>query len=291
MIPEKNILLTNIQRFSLHDGPGIRTTVFLKGCSIHCPWCSNPENLLHREQRYVKKDHNGKVEEEGTYGKWYSPDELYAEVVKDKAFYGSRNSNSATYLDYLPGGVTFSGGECMLQMKELEPMLQRLNDEQIHIAAETSLFCSSAQLSIAIKHIDLFYVDIKVLSDDLCSSSLGGRIELYKNNLVTLLNSGKPVVFRLPVIGGYTDSEENRKAVVELIESKAKSYSNLLKIEILKEHNLGMNKYQSLIDGGNEIILPEYNGVSDELMGQYKIEIEEGLRIVGSSIPVEICKI
>ena len=291
MIPEKNILLTNIQRFSLHDGPGIRTTVFLKGCSIHCPWCSNPENLLHREQRYVKMDHNGKVEEKGTYGKWYSPDELYSEVIKDKAFYGSCNANSATYLDSLPGGVTFSGGECMLQMKELDPMLQRLNDEQIHTIVETSLFCSSVQLSIAIKHIDLFYVDIKVLNDDLCSSSLGGRIELYKNNLVTLLNSGKPVVFRLPVIGGYTDSEENRKAVVELIESKAKSYSNLLKIEILKEHNLGTNKYQSLIDGGNEIMLPEYNGVSDELMVQYKIEIEEGLRIIGSSIPVEICKI
>lgn len=291
MIPEKNILLTNIQRFSLHDGPGIRTTVFLKGCSIHCPWCSNPENLLHREQRYVKMNHNGKVEEEGTYGKWYSPDELYSEVIKDKAFYGSCNANLATYLDSLPGGVTFSGGECMLQMKELDPMLQRLNDEQIHTIVETSLFCSSVQLSIAIKHIDLFYVDIKVLNDDLCSSSLGGRIEPYKNNLVTLLNSGKPVVFRLPVIGGYTDSEENRKAVVELIESKAKSYSNLLKIEILKEHNLGTNKYQSLIDGGNEIMLPEYNGVSDELMGQYKIEIEEGLRIVGSSIPVEICKI
>ena len=291
MIPEKNILLTNIQRFSLHDGPGIRTTVFLKGCSIHCPWCSNPENLLHREQRYVKMDHNGKVEEKGTYGKWYSPDELYSEVIKDKAFYGSCNANSATYLDSLPGGVTFSGGECMLQMKELDPMLQRLNDEQIHTIVETSLFCSSVQLSIAIKHIDLFYVDIKVLNDDLCSSSLGGRIELYKNNLVTLLNSGKPVVFRLPVIGGYTDSEENRKAVVELIESKAKSYSNLLKIEILKEHNLGTNKYQSLIDGGNEIMLPEYNGVSDELMGQYKIEIEEGMRIIGSSIPVEICKI
>ena len=291
MIPEKNILLTNIQRFSLHDGPGIRTTVFLKGCSIHCPWCSNPENLLHREQRYVKMDHNGKVEEEGTYGKWYSPDELYSEVIKDKSFYGYCNANSATYLDSLPGGVTFSGGECMLQMKELDPMLQRLNDEQIHTIVETSLFCSSVQLSIAIKHIDLFYVDIKVLNDDLCSSSLGGRIELYKNNLVTLQNSGKPVVFRLPVIGGYTDSEENRKAVVELIESKAKSYSNLLKIEILKEHNLGTNKYQSLIDGGNEIMLPEYNGVSDELMGQYKIEIEEGLMIVGSSIPVEICKI
>lgn len=290
MTPEKNILLTNIQRFSLHDGPGIRTTVFFKGCSIHCPWCSNPENLLHKEQWYVKKDHDGKVEEEGFYGKWYSPDELYAEVVKDKAFYGSCNSNSATYLDSLPGGVTFSGGECMLQMKELEPMMQRLNDEQIHTTVETSLFCSSAQLSIAIKHIDLFYVDIKILDDVLCSCSLGGRIELYQNNLVTLLNSGKPVVFRLPVIGGYTDGEENRAAAVELIKKSA-VHKNLLKIELLKEHNLGTNKYQSLLDGGNEIIMPEYRGVSDELMEQYKGEIEETLREVGSSIEVKICKI
>ena len=66
---------------------------------------------------------------------------------------------------------------------------------------------------------------------------------------------------------------------------------NILRVEILKEHNLGTNKYQSLIDGGNVIRPPEYNGVSDELMDQYKKEIEEELRIVGSSVPVEICKI
>jgi len=72
MTPNTNtgsILLTNIQRFSLHDGPGIRTTVFLKDCSIHCPWFSNPENLKHKEEAYVKKDKNGKIEEEGIYGK------------------------------------------------------------------------------------------------------------------------------------------------------------------------------------------------------------------------------
>lgn len=277
-----NILLTHIQRFSIHDGPGIRTTVFLKGCSIHCPWCSNPENLLHKEQWYVKRDHNGKVEEEGTYGKWYSPDELYKEVIKDRAFYGACGSDGEC------GGVTFSGGECMLQMKELEPLLIRLNNESIHTAVETSLYCNPSQLSIALSHIDLFFVDIKILDDGLCSSVLSGRFSTYKENLETLLNSSKPVVFRIPVIGGYTDQPQNRKAVVELIKEKTRKYKNIPKIEILKEHNLGLNKYQSLIEGGNEIELPEYSGIEDSLMEQYKKEIEE---VVGSQLAVEICRI
>jgi len=292
MTPEKPILLTNIQRFSLHDGPGIRTTVFLKGCSIHCPWCSNPENLRHKEEKYIKKDKNGKVEEEGIYGKWYSADELYKEVIKDKAFYGScgDNTGEGNILDSLPGGVTFSGGECMLQMKELSPLLEKLNTEGIHTAVETSLFASPECLAIAISCIDLFYVDIKFMDEERCKDVLGRRLEVYKENLKTLLNSGKPVVFRLPVIGGYTDGEENRAAVVKLIKKNA-AYKNFLKIELLKEHNLGTNKYQSLLDGGNKIIMPEYRGVSDELMEQYKAEIEEGLQEIGSSIPVEICKI
>ena len=288
-----NILLTNIQRFSLHDGPGIRTTVFLKGCSIHCPWCSNPENLRHKEEAYIKKDKNGKAEEEGIYGKWYSVDELYREVIKDKAFYGSCGESSEAspnILDSLPGGVTFSGGECMLQMKELEPLLQKLNQNDIHTAVESSLFCSSDQLSIAISHIDLFYIDIKVMDEKEYEEVLGGRIEIYKKNLESVLESAKLVVFRLPVIGGYTDGEENRVAAVELIKKSA-AHKNLLKIELLKEHNLGTNKYQSLLDGGNEISIPDYKGVSDDLMEQYKKEIEEALREVGSSIEVEICKI
>lgn len=93
----------------------------------------------------IKKDKNGKIEEEGIYGKWYSSDELYVEVIKDKAFYGnceSPSSDGVTVLDSLPGGVTFSGGECMLQMKELKPLLERLNTEGVHTAVETSLFAS-----------------------------------------------------------------------------------------------------------------------------------------------------
>ena len=77
---EKNILLTNIQRFSLHDGPGIRTTVFLKGCSLRCPWCSNPENLKPHPEKYMKDGIDG------IYGKYYSASELVKECLKDKNF-------------------------------------------------------------------------------------------------------------------------------------------------------------------------------------------------------------
>ena len=149
-----NILLTNIQRFSLHDGPGIRTTVFLKGCSLRCPWCSNPENLNPNPEKYVN---NGLS---GVYGREYNTDELYIEVVKDLAFYDG--DWSSLELEEMPGGVTFSGGECLLQMDRLEPLLERLKAEKIHTAVETCLFAPAYQLSIAIKYIDLFYVDIKI---------------------------------------------------------------------------------------------------------------------------------
>ena len=102
------MLITNIQRFSLHDGPGIRTTVFLKGCSIRCPWCSNPENLNGYPEKYNK---NGI---EGIYGKEYSCDEVYDEIMKDEVFYED------------DGGVTFSGGEALPQTVNLIQLIKRI---------------------------------------------------------------------------------------------------------------------------------------------------------------------
>ena len=270
-----NILLTNIQRFSLHDGPGIRTTVFLKGCSLRCPWCSNPENLNPNPEKYVN---NGLS---GVYGREYNTDELYIEVVKDLAFYDG--DWSSLELEKMPGGVTFSGGECLLQMDRLEPLLERLKAEKIHTAVETCLFAPAYQLSIAIKYIDLFYVDIKILDKEKSREYLRGDLSVYHINLQKLLISGKTIVFRIPVIGGYTDTDDYRRKVVELLKHLE---GNILKIELIKEHNLGISKYKSLIDGENEIILPNYKGVSEELMNQYKEEIEAVM-----NVPVEVCKI
>ena len=263
------IIVTNMQRFSLHDGPGIRTTVFLKGCSLRCPWCSNPENLRAEPQEYIKDGVSG------IYGKYYSCDELYTEVIKDKVFYGEYSSEVNRNLGNAPGGVTFSGGEALLQADKLEPLLMRLKAECIHMAVETCLFVPERLLDIAIKYIDLFYVDIKILDSLNCKHILGGDIELYYRNLSALFESETPVVFRIPVIGMWTDDQENRKNVLKLL----KKY-HPLKVELIKEHNLGISKYQSL-----SMDIPDYKGVNDKLMQEY------AERIACIGIDVEICTI
>lgn len=258
---DKRILLTNIQRFSLHDGPGIRTTFFLKGCSVCCPWCCNPEDIRHEIQIYKKDGTYGK------YGRWCSAAELYHEAIQDRSFYNQCEDEGC-------GGITFSGGECMLQMDALEPMLQQLKHENIHMVAETSLFCSSRNLLIAVSYINLFYVDIKILDREKCRKVIGGEIDIYKQNLKILMESGKPIIFRIPVISGYTDDEGNRKSIVHLIKAYSKDYRNIKKIEILKEHDLGLSKYSSLQQGGNMIAIPQYKHVSNGLISSYKDEIE-----------------
>lgn len=241
----KKILVTNIQRFSLHDGPGIRTTVFLKGCSLRCPWCSNPENLSSYPQPYNKEG------AEGIYGNYYTPDQLYDEILKDKAFYeGEINTalwkiTDAKYIDKLPGGVTFSGGECLLKMNILEPLLIRLKSEDIHMAIESSLFGPLNQLLIAVAYIDFFYIDVKILDRERCRNILQGNLESYIENLQFLLSSEKPIVFRIPVIGGFTEDAENRARIVALINNCCREeYANVLKVELIKEHSLGKKKME-----------------------------------------------
>lgn len=307
----KKILLTNIQRFCFHDGPGIRTTIFLKGCSLCCPWCSNPENLEIKPQEYIKDGIKG------LYGQWYTIGELYKEIMKDEAFYNINQENSNIIGDFnitkaidinrLPGGVTFSGGEALLQMEVLQPLLRKLSDERIHMTIETSLFifpglaAGDDALAIALNYIDLFYIDIKILDKHNCMKIIHGDIKVYFSNLERVLNSGKPVILRIPVIGGYTDGDKNREAVAGLIKSmilEKKRTTNILKIELIKEHKLGISKYKSLKAINSSITVPCYLGVSDKMMEDYKRELDDIINVAMKakgnnirSIPVEICKI
>ena len=269
-----SILITNIQRFSLHDGPGIRTAVFLKGCSLRCPWCSNPENLRAHPEPYEKDGVRG------TYGRFYTASALLRELVKDKPYYTGKTENwnikTAEEIGLLPGGVTFSGGECLLQMEELIPVCEALHDEHIHIAAETCLFVPPQLLDAAISRIDLFYCDVKILDEAACERTERGSLPLFLSNFDRLLSSGRPVIIRIPVIGTYTDTPENRKAVKELL---GKYRDRILKIELIKEHSLGESKYRSL---GMQ---PDYHGVGDSLMETYRDELSD------LQIPAEICRI
>ena len=237
-------LVTNIQRFSLHDGPGIRTTVFLKGCSLHCPWCANPENLLPYPEKYVKDGRKG------IYGEYLSCDEMYREIIKDRIFY--EQSDESSELGAQRGGVTFSGGEPLLQFDVLEPLLRRLKNENIHICVETSLFVPEDKLFI------------------------GGDLKQYMTNSESLFTAQKTVVFRIPIIGRYTNDDENLANIINLL----KKYRPL-KVELIKEHNLGKNKYISL---GREPL--DLNSVSDEEMEQIKLALSNAV-----PFPIEVYKV
>lgn len=254
------MIITNIQRFSLHDGPGIRTTVFLKGCSIRCPWCSNPENINHQIESYVK---DGK---EGFYGKEYSVDQVLKEVLKDKIFYEDN------------GGVTFSGGEALLYAKELLPLMQQIKQNNISIAVETCLFVPSAYLEMVIPYVDYFYVDLKVMDKERCSFLLKGNLDLFKSNLAILAKSKKFNV-RIPVIYGYTDDEDNIRSIIDVIREYS---SSIKKVGLIKGHNLGDNKYISL---GKDV--PEKAEVSDLFLEEYRKKIINTV----DKVNVEICKI
>lgn len=253
------MLITNIQRFSLHDGPGIRTTIFLKGCSLRCPWCSNPENLNPYPEKYTR---NGI---DGIYGREYICDEVYDVIIKDMAFYGS------------DGGVTFSGGEALLQVDSLLPLVRRLKVQKITTAVETCLFVPTEKLKEIIPYIDFFYVDIKILDVIECKNIIQGNIELYKTNL-DVLTAKKKITVRIPIIGEYTNKEDNVNKILELL----KKYENeIIKVELIKGHNLGTTKYESL-----GLSRPKFCEVKDEFIQEYRNAIERVIKT-----PVEICKI
>lgn len=264
------ILVSDIQRFSLHDGPGIRSTVFLKGCTLHCPWCSNPETILPQPQPMVR---NGK---ETICGKWMTQEQLLEELLKDRLFYNERSTGE---FGQLPGGVTFSGGEPLAQIEAIAPVIDALHEEGIHVACETSLYVGAEKRDRAMELIDFFYVDLKILDAQRAMRFQRGDVGLYRKNLDALLHhtrDGKrlPVVIRIPVIAGYTDDQKQQNAVCALLRDFFEKGCPPLKAELLKEHSLGAGKYRSL-----GLPVPGYQGVEDALMESYCRSVREtGIR-------------
>ena len=239
--------ITNIQRFSLHDGPGIRTTVFFKGCTLHCPWCSNPENICRDKEEYQKDG------QRGIYGVPYSESMVYNEVIKDENYY------------FEEGGVTLSGGEALLYVNQVLPLLKRFHKDGISIAVETSLFIPTEHLKAALPYIQYFIVDMKIMDEQKCNRILGGNLDLYKRNL-EYLTSKRKIVIRIPVISGYTDDKEN---IVSMIAELKKNKNGIEKIELLRGHHLGNPKYRTL--GLNP---PIFQDIDSSIMNSIKILIQ-----------------
>ena len=239
------VIISNIQRFSLHDGPGIRTTVFFKGCSLKCPWCSNPENINFNIEEYYEND------EKKYFGYEISLEDLEKEILKDTKFYENG------------GGVTFSGGECLFQFKKIEPLLNNLKDNNIDICIETALNVPSDLVDIALKYVDHYYIDFKILYKN-DEKLIGSNRELYFKNIEKILSKDTDVIFRMPVVKDYTFTINNINELLNFI-SKYK----VKKMELFKLHNLGEYKYKLL---GREItnFLPIDNDSLEELKNKIK---------------------
>lgn len=254
------VRVTNIQRFSLHDGSGIRTTVFLKGCNLKCPWCANPENMDFERTKFE----NEITKEKGYFGKDIEATDLFEEIIKDKQYYRINN-----------GGVTFSGGEPLLQIKALEPLLIKLKEENINMCVETALQVSTELVELASRYIDEFIVDIKILDENKCKEILNGNLEIYNKNIELLMSKEKIDIFRIPLVNEYTLQEDNIEKILEFL----KKYK-VKKVEIFKIHNLAESKYKSI---GKK--MTKFSEIEDKKIKEVYNKIKE------LNVNVEIIKI
>lgn len=265
----------NIQHFSLHDGAGIRTVVFLKGCPLDCIWCHNPESKNFKPELLFSFDkcvgclkcvnvcdsgchsfkdgiHNinrekcvycGKCERECSFdaislaGKTYTADKVLEEIKKDDVFFGN------------DGGVTFSGGEPFAQADFLLTLLQKCKEKGYNICVETSGYANEENFKKCSEYIDTFLFDIKETDSEKHKAFTGKDNGLILKNLEFLEKINADVILRCPVIPNCND----RKAHFENIGRLAQKFSCVKSVELLPYHPLGLNKLKQLN------VEPKYN--------------------------------
>lgn len=243
----------DIKEFAVFDGPGMRQTVFLKGCPLRCSWCHNPEGLAMEPQlmvSYASCIHCGRCQKVCvnepciSCGKCVAVCPLHlrriaGEVMTSGELVKKIRENSDYYNRY-GGGVTFSGGEPLMQADFLLEVLKQLPD--VHKAIETSAFCKPEKFCQVTEELDYIMMDIKIFDDNLHRKYTGVSNRVILENARTLCRGEKPFVIRIPVIPGVNDNEENfRKTAQWIADAK-----NLQKVEILPYHKTAGAKYAML---------------------------------------------
>ena len=232
--------VTNIQRFSLNDGPGIRTTVFLQGCNMRCDWCHNPETIpMHPVEMFYKDKciGCGKCKEGCTSGartmssREMTVEEVMREVRQDKLYY-----------DESGGGVTVSGGEPSLRADFVMALADACHAEGIKIAVETNMSLPWAQIEPMLRKMDLVMCDIKLNATVEHMKHTGVDNQTVFNSIGRTSKLGIPVIVRTPLVPGVTDSVENLKPIAEYIAKM----DNIVRYELLNFNPLGGSKREAL---------------------------------------------
>ncbi len=226
-------LIFSVRRYSIHDGPGIRVTFFMKGCPLRCLWCHNPEGISPLPEMVMQKSKIGerefsKNEEVGAY---YSVDAILEILDKEKVFFNQSK-----------GGITFSGGEPMLQFEFLLEALKGCKENGYHTAVDTSGYSSADNYRSVIPFTDLFLFDIKHLDEAKHLKSTGVTNTGILDNYRLLLESGKDIMVRIPVIPGFNDDADHLERLRHFINST--KTGSLKRINLLPYHKTGSSKYK-----------------------------------------------
>ena len=287
----------DIKRFAVHDGDGIRTTVFFKGCPLKCVWCHNPEGISYMPQlayyenkciscsecvsvcstkahKMVKGSHMferdlcvncGKCEKIclgdalKIYGKEMTVEELLPLLLEDKDFYESSS-----------GGVTLSGGECLMHPDFCAELLKRLKENGVHTAVDTCGFVSRVAIDKVMPYTDIFLYDLKAYDEDVHIKCTGQSNKIILDNLKYIDSCGKQIEIRIPYVPKYNDEQ------IEKIGAFLSGLKNIVKVRVLPYHNYAGSKYKAL-DMSNT--LPEILPSEDELKTARDLIKTHGLKV------------
>jgi pyruvate formate lyase activating enzyme len=212
----------DIREFTVHDGPGIRTTVFLKGCPLHCTWCHNPEGQSRQPQRMTSPA--------GTRVVGF---EIGSGELAD------RLNRQAVILRPNEGGITFSGGEPLMQAAFVAEVVDRL--ERLHVLLDTSGYGAESDLRLLLERIDLVYYDLKLIDEAAHLRYTGGSNRIILSNLQILSASGVPFVVRVPLVPGVTDTDENLAAIARTL----RDLPGLVRVDLLPYNRAAGAKYHA----------------------------------------------
>jgi pyruvate formate lyase activating enzyme len=290
-------IIFDIKRYAIHDGPGIRTTVFMKGCPLRCIWCHNPESqklgfeIMYLEYKCI---HCYTCVHVCPYNLIYFDDEGMQHIHREKCkyckictdncpsgaleFVGRKISveelieiieKDITLYDSSGGGVTFSGGEPLMQPEFLKEALEECKNRKINTALDTSGYAPRKVLESVMDYVDIFLYDIKLYDPEKHRKYTGVSNEIIKDNLKFLVNSGrgKNIILRFPVIPTITDTEENIEGWKEFI----MNLGGIREINLLPYHDVS-EKFRRL---GREYKMPVHEFPSEEKMKEIKEKFEE----------------
>ncbi len=215
----------DIQRYSIHDGPGIRTLVFLKGCVLRCRWCCNPESQEFSIQTMTVDGKNKQI------GRDVTVEEVMEEIQKDSRYYERSG-----------GGVTLSGGEVLYQPEFTKALLMECKEAGFHTAIESTACVSYQVIEKLLPYLDLYLMDIKHCNSEKHREFTGQPNTLILENAKKLALEAKELVIRVPVIPTFNDTKEEIRAIAEF----AASLPNVKKLHLLPYHRLGQDKYNGL---------------------------------------------